>query len=162
MLWSGDGVSDNENHWKCTETLYGASFYISMKDCAKLGSQLGSHKLSNIYVSLSELVWEWIVVLLQSNGQKTHCARQDHCLYHHSARCHIPTSHPSFLSVSLFSFPFSLAIRRQLRDKIFSASVPLFEISSFWLRLKFCPPLRLFFLSGPRENRKTKWMDGGK
>ena len=80
MLWSGDGVSDNENHWKCTETLYGASFYISMKDCAKLGSQLGSRKLSNIYVSLSEVVWEWIVVPLQSNGQKTRCARQDHCL----------------------------------------------------------------------------------
>ena len=80
MLWSGDGVSDYENHWKCTETLYGASFYISMKDCAKLGSQLGSRKLSNIYVSLSEVVWEWIVVPLQSNGQKTCCARQDHCL----------------------------------------------------------------------------------
>jgi hypothetical protein len=62
---------------------HGAHFYISMKDCAKLGSLLGSHKLSNIYVSSSEVVWEWIVVPLQSNGQQTRCAKQDHCLIQH-------------------------------------------------------------------------------
>ena len=59
--------------------LYGAHLYISMKDRAKLGS----HKLSNIYVSSSEVVWEWMVVPLWSNGQKTRCATWDHCLIWH-------------------------------------------------------------------------------
>ena len=36
-----------------------------MSDCEKLGSQSGSHKLSNIYILLVELIWEWTVVPLQ-------------------------------------------------------------------------------------------------
>jgi hypothetical protein len=61
--------------------VYGAHFYVSMKDRAKLGSQLGSHKLSNIYAFLFEVVWEWIVVPLQSNGQKnSFCKEGRHCL----------------------------------------------------------------------------------
>jgi hypothetical protein len=36
--------------------VYGAHFYISLSDHAKLGFQLGSNKLRNIYVLSVELI----------------------------------------------------------------------------------------------------------
>jgi hypothetical protein len=63
------------------QPIYGAHFYISIKDRAKLGSQLGSHKLSNIYAFSFEVVWEWTVEPLQSNVQKNgFCKGGRHCL----------------------------------------------------------------------------------
>ena len=83
FIW--DDVSISEWIRQCQtifEHLWGPFLYI-YEGRAKLGSQLGSHKLSNIYVSSSEVVWEWMVVPLRSNGQKTSCARRDHCLIWH-------------------------------------------------------------------------------
>jgi len=48
-----------------------------MRDHAKLGSQLGSSKLSNMYALSMEVIWKLTVVLLQSNGKEN---------YHHKAR----------------------------------------------------------------------------
>ena len=54
---------------------YGAHFYISMSDHAKLESQLESCKLSNIYVFSFEVIGKWTVVPLQGNGKDNCCCK---------------------------------------------------------------------------------------
>ena len=66
------GIADDSP----TFHIYGAHFYVSMKDRAILGPPLGPHKLSNIYASPLEVVWWRTVEPLQSNGQKNLCCRR--------------------------------------------------------------------------------------
>jgi len=61
--------------------IYGAHFYVSMKDRAILGLPLVSHKLTNIYAFPIEAIWGWAVEPLRSNGQKNDCCKGgSHCL----------------------------------------------------------------------------------
>jgi hypothetical protein len=72
-----DGMMKEDKIYAMLESkgIYGAHFYISMSDCAKLGSQLESCKLSNIYVVSFEVIWKWTVMPLQGNGKENCCCK---------------------------------------------------------------------------------------